>query len=190
MQEEAVLIDKAQAGDREAVNALVALHWQPLYRYLAYKVGDTEEAKELSQETWLRLVRALPQYRQNGASFKSFLYRIAGNLVVDHWRRNGRKPVLVELEECETLLAVEDGPEAWTLRQERQNVLQEVMGELPQEQRQTLEWRLLAGFSVKDTAEALGKSEGAVKMLQLRALEQVRKRLRLRGFLEQEEVGK
>ena len=98
MQEEADLIDKAQAGDREAVNALVALHWQPLYRFLAYKVGDREEAKELSQETWLRLVRALPQYRQNGASFKSFLYRIAGNLVVDHWRKNGRKPVLVELE--------------------------------------------------------------------------------------------
>ena len=45
MQEEADLIDKAQAGDREAVNALVALHWQPLYRFLAYKVGDREEAR-------------------------------------------------------------------------------------------------------------------------------------------------
>ena len=190
MQEEAILIAKAQAGDREAVNALVALHWQPLYRYLAYKVGDREEAKELSQETWLRLVRALPQYRQNGASFKSFLYRIAGNLVVDHWRKNGRKPAVIELEECERQLAVEEGPEAWTLRQERQAVLQEVMGELPLEQRQTLEWRLLAGFSVKDTAAALGKSEGAVKMLQLRALEQVRKRLAVRGFLEIEGVRK
>lgn len=190
MQEEAILIDKAQAGDREAVNALVALHWQPLYRYLAYKLGDMEEAKELSQETWLRLVRALPQYRQNGASFKTFLYRIAGNLVVDHWRKNGRKPVVIELEECERQLAVEEGPEAWTLRQERQAVLQEVMGELPLEQRQTLEWRLLAGVSVKDTAAALGKSEGAVKMLQLRALEQVRKRLAARGFLNSEGVRK
>ena len=97
---------------------------------------------------------------------------------------------MVELEECKQQLPVEEGPEAWTLRQERQIVLQEVMGELPLEQRQTLEWRLLAGFSVKDTAAALGKSEGAVKMLQLRALEQVRKRLAVRGFLESEEVRK
>ena len=109
---------------------------------------------------------------------------------MDHWRKNGRKPVVLELEECERQLAVEEGPEAWTLRQERQRVLQEVMGELPLEQRQTLEWRLLAGVSVKDTAAALGKSEGAVKMLQLRALEQVRKRLAARGFLNSEGVRK
>lgn len=183
MVEEAQLIGRAKAGDREAVNALVREHWQGLYRFVVYKVGHPEDAQELVQETWLRLVRSLPQYQPTGAPFKSYLYRIALNLITDFWRKQGRRPSAVELLDCQQAVPQREQPEMQVLSQEMRSAILGVLQELPAEQRRAVELRLLGGLSVKETALLMERSEGAVKMLQQRALKQLRLLLATRGIL-------
>lgn len=171
------LITKAQRGNREALNELMSCYWQPIYHFVAYKIGNLDEAQEITQETFLRAFRALPRYQETGASFKTYLSRIAINLIHDAWRKTGRMPVLTNLDDHQELSATEDLPDTLAVSREQSAALKEVLYELPEEQRQTVELRIIAELSVKQTAATLNKSEAAIKMLQQRALKNLRKLL-------------
>ena len=90
--DEQILIRKAKDGDREALNALVSYYWQPIYRLIYSKLGNEDDAKELTQDTFMRALRSLPRYQILDVSFKSYLGKIAINLVTDFWRKKGRTP--------------------------------------------------------------------------------------------------
>jgi len=184
MLDEDILIDKAKAGDRDALNELISLCWQPVYRFVSYKTGSPEDAQEITQETFIRAFRSLPRYQKTGAMFKTYLDRIALNLITDFWRKKGRTPAVVELAEYQQPIAVDDQPEAQAVSREMSEAIASVLKELPNEQRQTVEFRIIAGLPVRETAIAMGKSEAAIKMLQQRALKNLRVLLLDRGIIE------
>lgn len=175
MIDEHILLAKAQTGDREALNALMTEYWQPVYRLIYSRLANPEDAKELTQDTFMKAFRALPGYKSMGVSFKSYLGKIALNLVTDFWRKNGRAPQVVGLEEYqETLWDSGEKPEEYILRREGQERVNGLLKYLPEEQRQAIRLRVLLGISVHDTAVLMNKTEAAIKMLQQRALKNLR----------------
>ncbi len=184
MLDEDLLIDKAKSGDRNALNDLIAAYWQPVYRFVSYKTGNPEDAQEITQETFVRTFRALPNYQKTGTSFKTYLDRIALNLVIDFWRKKGRCPAVVDLAEYEEPIAETEQPDTQAVNRETSESIALVIKELPEEQRRTVELRIIAGLPVRETAIALGKSEAAIKMLQQRALKNLRTLLLAKGIVE------
>ena len=185
MTQEQNLIANAQNGDREALNILIGNYWQPVYRLVCYKVGNSDDAQELTQETFLRAFRSLGRYKDTGASFKTYLGRIALNLITDFWRKKGRAPQVVDIAEYqEPLPDSAERPEEAALSAERQQEITKLISLLPDDQRQAVELRIIAGVSVKEAAHIMKKSEPALKMLQQRALKNLRRMFVERGIIE------
>lgn len=174
--DEKALIEKAKDGDREALNSLILRYWQPVYKLIYSKLGNEEDAKELTQDTFMKALRALPQYKFMDVAFKTYLGRIALNLVADFWRKRGRTPGIVNIADYQEVLSDSaEKPEDYTLRFESRQEIADLMELLPAEQRQTIRLRLLLGLSVKDAALQMDKTEAAIKMLQQRALKNLRR---------------
>jgi RNA polymerase sigma-70 factor, ECF subfamily len=172
---ETELLAQARTGNRQALNELVSLYWQSLYRYVFYKVRHKEEAEELTQETFLKAIIYLPKFEDRGVSFRSFLIRVATNLITDHWRKNARGENL-PLSEA---LVLSDGnsPDEFAILEERRRIVHTAIDALPEEQRKVIQLRLIEGRSIKESADMMQKSEGALKMLQQRALQNIRQRV-------------
>lgn len=170
------VITKAQSGDRDSLNALVSCYWQPIYRLVLYKMGNPEDAQELTQETFLKAFRSLSRYEFKEVPFKTYLGRIALNLVTDYWRKKGRTPPVIDIAEYQMPL-VDTGlrPEEAALDHERQEEMSRLVRLLPDDQRRAVELRIIAGLSVKEAADMMGKTEAALKMLQQRALKSLRR---------------
>ncbi|MCX7780555.1 MAG: sigma-70 family RNA polymerase sigma factor [Negativicutes bacterium] len=183
LNDEVELIAKAQRGEKEALNTLVIRYWQPIYRLIYYKINHTEDAQELTQETFFKAFRALPRYQQAEASFKTYLGRIALNLVNDFWRKKGRSPQVIDIAEYqEPLIDSSPNPDEAALDAEQQREIGRLIALLPDEQRQAVELRIIAGLSVREVARIMGKTEPALKMLQQRALKNLRKMFIERGI--------
>ena len=176
MSEDNILIARARQGDEASINTLITRYWQPVYRLACLKTGNIDDAQELTQETFFKALRALPGYKDTGASFKTYLGRIAINLITDYWRKKGRTPQIVDIATYqEPLVDRDELPEEQTLSKEMRERIGTLLGLLPPEQRQTVELRILAGLSVQETSRLIGKSEAAVKMLQQRGLKNLRR---------------
>ncbi|WP_378954506.1 RNA polymerase sigma factor [Pelosinus sp. sgz500959] len=174
--DEHILITKAKDGDREALNTLVSCYWQPIYRFIYSKVGHEDDAKELTQETFLKAFRSLPQYEVRDVSFKSYLGRIAINLVTDFWRKKGRTLQTSNIAEYqESIFDKGENPEEYILRIEGQEQMANLVENLPEEQRQAVKLRVILGLSIRDVAMQMNKTESAIKMLQQRALKNLHK---------------
>lgn len=174
--DEKILITKAKDGDREALNTLVSCYWQPIYRLIYSKLGNEEDAKEITQETFMNAFRSLPRYKIMDVSFKSYLGRIAINLITDFWRKKGRIPQIVNIAGCqESIIDTRENPEEYTLRLEGQEQIANLVENLPEEQCQAVKLRVILGLSVRDAAIQMNKTESAIKMLQQRALKNLRK---------------
>jgi len=184
MLDEDKLIDKAQSGDRDALNELIRRYWQPVFRFASYKTGSPEDAQEITQETFIRVFRSLGNYHRTGAKFQTYLDQIALNLITDLWRKKKRSPSTVNLAEYQQAININDQPDYQAISRERRETIAMLLMELPDDQRQTVEYRLIAGLPVRETAIALGKSEAAIKMLQQRSLKKLRALLLEQGVLE------
>lgn len=175
MTDEQILIKKAQAGEREALDTLVTGYWQPIYRLIYSKVRNEEDARELTQDTFMNAFRALPRYKIMDVSFKSYLGRIAINLITDFWRKKGRTLQSVNISDYQqSLVDTGENPEEHALRLEGQEQIGKLVENLPEQQRQTIKLRVILGLSLRDTALEMNKSESAIKMLQQRALKKLR----------------
>lgn len=176
MLDDQALITKAQQGDRTSLNILTTKYWQPIYRFVYHKVSDVDDAQEIAQETFLKALRALPRYQAMNASFKTYLLRIAQNLITDLWRKRGRSPQLIDIADYqEPLVDDSAAPETATLKAELQHDIKRLIAQLPEEQQRAIQLRLITGLSVSDTAQIMGKTDAAIKMLQQRALKNLRK---------------
>lgn len=162
------LVARAQRGDAAALVALYRRYVGEVYGYCLNQLGSVQDAEDVSSETFVRVVDALDGFRGQ-SSFRTWLYAIARNQVRDHFRRDGRHPT-TDLS-LDRLAAASPAPEAaapaasqWSRQGER------VLAELPDHYRQVLRLRFLDGRSVRETAAAMGTTEGNVKVLQHRAL--------------------
>lgn len=174
-QDENRIIAKAKAGDREALNELVTSHWAYIYRLALAKTGNPDDAQEIAQDTFVKALAALPRYKETNATFKTYLSRIALNLIIDYYRKRGRAPQVVDITEyTEPIVDKSISPDQAVVHAERQEEVAKMLALLPEEQRQVVELRIVQGVAVADTARIMGKSAAAVKMLQQRALKKLK----------------
>ena len=170
------LVELARSGDTEAFGLLYD-HYQPsVYRFLLYRTGSVPLAEDLTSETFFRALRSLGSFRWQGKDFGAWLTTIARNLATDHLK-SGRSRLEVVTEDMTLHDSSTEGPETTVLAALTAEALMAALRELPDEQQECLVLRFLHGRSIAETAEVLGRSEGAVKQLQLRAVRNLAKRL-------------
>lgn len=170
------LVDLARGGDGEAFGQLYDHYVASIYRYLYYRVSNANLAEDLTSETFFRALRSIRSFQWQGKDFGAWLTTIARNLVTDHFKSSRSRLEVVSdvLPESQDL---RPGPEAGVLATLTSEMLVEALGQLASEQHDCLVMRFLQGLSIADTAQALGRSEGAVKQLQLRAIRNLAKLL-------------
>jgi RNA polymerase sigma-70 factor (ECF subfamily) len=180
--EERAWVEQARAGDSAAVGVLYEHYVDRIYRYIVLKIGDPQEAEDLTGQVFVRMIEAISNFQWQGVSFQSWLYRIAHNLVVDHLRQRARRPQ-VALEPLEgTLLSDGDDPYTWAEAADFREHLRGALGRLTELQAQVIALKFGGGLSNAEVGRVLGRSEGAVKALQHSALTNMSKWLQnIRG---------
>jgi RNA polymerase sigma-70 factor (ECF subfamily) len=168
------LVELARGGDSEAFGQLYD-HYQPsVYRFVYYRTRSQTLAEDLTSETFLRALRNMSGFRWQGKDFGAWLMTIARNLCTDHFKA-GRTRLELTTEDMGAHDDATEGPENEVLATLTNEVLLEGLRELSDEQRDCLIMRFLQGLSIAETAEVLGRSEGAVKQLQLRGVRNLAK---------------
>ncbi|HSB39882.1 MAG TPA: sigma-70 family RNA polymerase sigma factor [Gaiellaceae bacterium] len=169
------LVELAQQGDREALEALYLLHFDRIYSYLHMSVGNRHDAEDLTTQTFLKMLEAIGRFRWRSAPFSAWLFRIAHNLAMDHFRASRRWQPEEEVPEPED--AHESSAEEEALQSIGRRSMLELIENLSLEQQQVLMLKFLFNFSNGEAGTVLGKSEGAIKSLQHRALASLQKQL-------------
>jgi RNA polymerase sigma-70 factor, ECF subfamily len=169
------LVARAQQGDRSALEELYLIYFDRIYSYLHMSVGNRHDAEDLTTQTFLKMLEAIGRFRWQSAPFSAWLFRIAHNLAIDLFR--ARKRVQPEDEVPEPDGVEESSAEDQALDSMGRAGMLELIDRLSAEQRQVLTLKFLFGFVNAEVAGILGKTEGAVKSLQHRALASLQKEL-------------
>ena len=163
----------ATAGDVEAVGRLYDELVGPIYRYVAIRLRRREDAEDVTQLVFERIVAALPRYQHNGRPFAAWAFRIARNAVIDHQRRVRPVDPLAGIPEpVDTSL-----PEVLTLREEEIRELRTAIRDLTPDQQEALALRYGAGLSADEAARVMGRQAGTIRGLTFRAIEALRRRM-------------
>ena len=172
----AALVELAQGGDRESFAELYDRYLDTVYRYLVVRTGSPALAEDLTSETFLRALHGLGSFRWQGTDVGAWFLTIARNLVLDHAKSAAARR---EVSTADMLDAErgDGGIEDAVLGRLEARELLAAVRRLRPEHRDCLALRFLAGRSVAETAAAMGRSEGAVKQLQLRALQALAREL-------------
>ncbi len=169
------LVERAQAGDRDALEELYLLHFDRIYSYLHMTVGNRHDAEDLTTQTFLRMLESIGKFRFQSAPFSAWLFRIAHNLSMDHFRANRRWQPEEDVPEppgTEERSAEDEAFQAIGRRS-----MLELIQDLSHEQQQVLTLKFVFSFSNGEAATILDKTEGAVKSLQHRALASLQKQV-------------
>ena len=164
------LIERAKQGDLAALGALYNLHVDRIYQYALYRTGDDQTAEDIAAEVFLRAIESIGNYEDQGVPFAAWLYRIAHARVVDFWRSSKRHQT-APLEDPllqEELSSQDDGIDIDFLQH---RLLATALRQLTDDQQNVIVLKFRQGLSNAEIAQVLGKTEGAVKALQWRALE-------------------
>lgn len=200
------LIRRAAGKDASAFEQLMRLHEKSVYNICYRMTNSPDDALDLSQEVFLKLWRTLSQY-QFDAAFTTWLYRLTQNVCLDHLRREKRRrhgslTLTAEQtpDEGEELSVPDPAPlpEEQLLFREQQKTIQAAMAQLPVEQREVLQLRVVQGLAYEQIAEIMALPVGTVKSRLSRARMQLKQQLQLRNFFDAEasnqarakEVGK
>ena len=169
------LVERGQAGDRDALEELYLIHFDRIYSYLHVSVGNRHDAEDLTTQTFLKMLEAIGRFRWQSAPFSAWLFRIAHNLAMDHFRASKRWQPEEEVPEPEGV--AESSAEDAALHSIGRKSMLELIENLSLEQQQVLMLKFLFNFSNAEAGTVLDKSEGAVKSLQHRALASLQKQL-------------
>ena len=170
------LVELARGGDCEAFGALYDHYHVSVYRFVYYRVGSVALAEDLTSEAFFRALRSMGSFRWQGKDFGAWLMTIARNLTTDHFKA-GRTRLEYATEDMSPHDGAVEGPESSVLASLTNEALLGALTELPHEQQECLIMRFLQGLSIAETAQVLGRSEGAVKQLQLRGVRNLAKLL-------------
>ena len=162
------LVERAQLGDRAALEELYLIHFDRIYSYLHMTVGSRHDAEDLTTQTFVKMLESIGRFRWRSVPFSAWLFRIAHNLAMDHFR--ARRRWQPEEEIPEPAGVEEDSAEEQALASIGDASLLELIADLSPEQRQVLTLKFVFRFSNGEAAAILDKTEGAVKSLQHRAL--------------------
>ena len=163
----------ATGGDVEAVGRLYDALVGPIYRYVAIRLRRREDAEDVTQLVFERIVVALPRYRHSGKPFAAWAFRIARNAVIDHQRR------LRPTEPLGSIAEPADGVllETLSLHEEEIRELRAAIRALTPDQQEALALRYGAGLSAEEAARVMGRQAGTIRGLTFRAIEALRRNL-------------
>ncbi len=170
MQDEEGLIQRARQGDLAAVSELYNLHVARIYQYVRIRTGDDQTAEDITAEVFLRAIESLGSYDDHGAPFIAWLYKIAHARIIDFWRSTKRRQT-APLDDplLQDGLVMNDDAIDVDFLQHRS--LASALEQLTDDQQNVIILKFVQGLGNAEIAQILGKTEGAIKALQRRALE-------------------
>lgn len=174
--EESELIKIAQGGEADAFGELYRRYAKIVFRFIYANLNDRFDAEDLTEEVFLRAWRSLSNYRQKGVPFLAYLFKIARNVLIDFYRRAGRSGGHMSIEDKQITDFNPDPGETAILNIEHQEI-RNTLTELREDYRTVLVLRFLSGLSPEETGAVMGRTPGAVRILQHRALSALRSRL-------------
>lgn len=173
------LVLEAQKGDLGAFGRVYDAYFDRVFRYVFARIGHRAEAEDLAADVFVKALQAIGSYSPRGAPFSAWLFRIAHNLVVDHLRRRARRPT----EELDERLPLTGPPPDEQVAQIlTMDHVRDAMKDITDAQQRVIALRFAADLSIAETAQIMGKSEGAIKALQHSAVQALRRRLKHHGY--------
>ena len=177
-------VREAARGDRAALSSVLESVREPVLRYCRARMGAGERhlfsADDVAQEVLMAVMTALPRYEDQGRPFMAFVYGIASHKVADAMRSAARvksDPV----DEVPDSLDFANGPEQAALASDASRQMRDLLGTLPEKQREILILRLVMGLSAEETAAAVGSTAGAIRVAQHRAIARLKKEVTRAG---------
>jgi len=161
----------AGRAEPQSLSAIYERYGPAIFRYIYYRVGDAEQARDLQGEVFLRVVEGIDRYEDRGWPIGAWLYRIARDRTIDSLRRRTRQPTQPLDDEIEAA----GGPDADVAALLRREELHAAMAQLCEAQRRVIRLRFIYDLSLQETANQMGRTVGSVKALQHRAIEQLRR---------------
>jgi RNA polymerase sigma-70 factor (ECF subfamily) len=176
------LLEQAREYDLQALAEIYDRYAASIYRYLYRYLGDPAQAEDLTSDVFVRLLQVLGTRRAPRKQLRGWLYRVAHNLAMDSFRRAARSGTVSldehpHLEGDGKLAAADDAPVVLVERNQTQEQLRAAVRQLTRDQQQVILLRFGEGLKIGDVSELMGKSEGAIKVLQHRAVKRLRKML-------------
>ena len=163
------LLVEAAREDPSRFGELYENNFDRVYGYIARRVRDRDEAQDVTSEVFHQALANLGRYEWRGLPFVAWLLGIAAHVLADRWRKSSRRQE-VGADDLEQVGVQDDV--------EQRAMLYQLVDGLPSDQRQVILWRFVSQKSLREMAAELGRSEGAIKQLQLRALQNLRERMR------------
>jgi len=165
-------LKSAATGHSDSIEQICLATWEPLYRFIYYRVQNREEAEEITQDTYVKTLTYLQKHKYNPESFTGLLKTIALNLVRDRWRQKKRRGVTCSLEE--PISIDKEAIDEQKYITERLQI-EDALAKLSTEQRTIIDLRIIKGYSVAETAKQVKKTEAAVRTTQYRALQTLKR---------------
>ncbi len=184
-QGERLIVDAAKAGDEAALSELYTLYFPRVYRYILARTGNTYDAEDLAEEVFMKVLEAIDRFQWREAPFSAWLFRIAHNALISQRRKDGVRGRSGPLSDG---LALDlQGPDEMVANRLALNEIMDAAEKLPEAQRQVITLRFAAGLSVAETARAMNKGEGNVKVIQHKAIAKLRETVRSKAKAREEE---
>jgi RNA polymerase sigma-70 factor (ECF subfamily) len=168
------LIIYAKEGEAEAFGELYERHVNAVYRFLYARLDNSMDAEDFTEEVFLRAWNSLAGYRERGVPFLAFLLIIARNVLIDHYRRNGRSPQQLTIDDIQLRDSNPEPSEVTAMNLKHQEIRQ-ALRQLRDDYQEVLVLRFLNDLSPNETAKVMKRSTGAVRVLQHRAIVALRK---------------
>jgi RNA polymerase sigma-70 factor (ECF subfamily) len=166
-------IERARAGEQQALAAVYDWYLPRVYRYVLSRLGHVAEAEDVTEDIFLRMLGAIADYRKTSVPFSAWLFRIARNHLVSYYRKNGDRRNHGAL--TETMTDSRNDPASIVEAQFMLGEVVEAVQKLPEAQRDVIALRFAVGLSIAETAQVLGKRQGNVKALQHKAVTRLQK---------------
>jgi RNA polymerase sigma-70 factor (ECF subfamily) len=163
-------------GQMDAFAELYEYYVDGIYGYILRRVGNEKDAEDLTSRTFEKALRAIGDFKWKGASFCSWLVRIAANSIVDHYRREGRAK-MVDLEEVLPQLVGDDDPTTGLMREEESQLLLRALQRLPRKYRTVIELKFIDELETQVIADVLDCSRGNLAVRLHRALKALRREI-------------
>ena len=167
-----LLVDRAIEGDASAFGGLYDMYVDRVYRHIFYRTGNTSDAEDITQQTFIKAWKAIGQYKRTDIPFLAWLIKISHNLVIDFYR-SGKNKLSVNIDDID-IVSDSNPVQLAESRYNRQQIRQAI-GKLKGEQQQVILMRFIEDFSYTEIAATLGKSEGTVRVILHRGLVELRK---------------
>ena len=175
LSEEACLVDQAKAGDAEAFAKLYDAYVERVSRYIYFRISDDSDMEDLVSQVFLKAWENLDRYKMGSSPFIAWLYTIARNLVIDHYRT---KKDTLSLEEALILPSDLDAPDEQAQMHFDLEAMRDGLQALSKDQQQVLVLKYIIGLPNENIAKVMNKQEGTIRGLQMRGLQTLAKYMR------------